>query len=90
MKAVEFEHLFENNDILCLTETQRKIEKICFSRSIKYITSMRDVKDKKVGLNILYKNTNFLIKKIGYFSYSMSNLLFRTKDDFSLHVGYQL
>ena len=25
-----------------------------------------------------------------YFSYSMSNLLFRTRVDFSLHVGYQL
>ena len=48
MKAVELEHLFENNDILCLTETQQKIEKISFNKSIKYITSMRDVKEKKV------------------------------------------
>ena len=48
MKAVELAHLFENNDILCLTETQLKIEKISFSKSIKYITSMRDVKEKKV------------------------------------------
>ena len=65
VKAVELEHLFENNDILCLTETQQKIEKISFNKSIKYITSMRDVKEKKGGgLMILYKNTNFLIKKI--------------------------
>ena len=48
VKAVELEHLFENNDILCLTETQQKIEKISFNKSIKYITSMRDVKEKKV------------------------------------------
>ena len=46
VKAVELEHVFENNDILCLTETQQKMEKINFSKSIKYITSMRDVKEK--------------------------------------------
>ena len=53
MKTVELEHLFDNNDILCLTETQPKSEKISFSKSIKYITSMQDV-----------KNNNFLINKI--------------------------
>ena len=59
VKAVELEHLFENNDILCLTETEQKIEKISFIKSIKYITSMRDVKEKKVGgLKILYKKTS--------------------------------
>ena len=79
VKAVELVHLFENNDILCLTETQQKIEKISFSRSIKYITYMRDAKEKKGGgLMILYKkklpdkeNRNYTQ---GYFSYSMSNL----------------
>ena len=77
VKAVKLEHLFENNDILCLTETQQKIEKISFSRSIKHITSMRDVKEKKGGDPIQKhqlldkENRNYTQ---GYFSYSMSNL----------------
>ena len=45
MKAIELESLFGNNDILCLTETQQKLEKNYFSRNV---TSMRDVKEKKV------------------------------------------
>ena len=37
-----------------------------FNKSIKYITSMRDVKEKKGGgLMILYKNKNLLVMKIG-------------------------
>ena len=94
VKAVELEHLFENNDILCLTETQQKIGKISFSRSLKYITSMQDVKGKKGGgLMILCKNTNFLIKKIETIHkdilviqcqiYSLELRMI-----FSLHVGY--
>ena len=47
MKAIELVHLFENNDIMCLTETPQKIDKNNFSKNIKYITSMRNVK--KVG-----------------------------------------
>ena len=65
MKAIELESLFGNNDILCLTETQQKLEKINFSKIVKYVTSMRDVKEKKGGgLMILYKNGNILMKKI--------------------------
>ena len=37
VKAVQLEHLYENNDILCLTDTQQKIEKNYFSKNIKYI-----------------------------------------------------
>ena len=65
VKAIESESLFGNNDILCLTETRQKLEKINFSKNVKYVTSMRDVKGKKGGgLMILYKNGNILMKKI--------------------------
>ena len=65
VKAIELESLFGNNDILCLTETQQKMEKINFSKNVKYVTSMRDVEEKKGGgLMILYKNGNILMKKI--------------------------
>ena len=57
VKAVELQHLFENNDILCLAETQQKIEQIHFSKSIKYITSMRDVKEEKGGGLRFYTKT---------------------------------
>ena len=60
MKAIELESLFGNNDILCLTETQQKMEKVNFSKNVKYVTSMRD----GGGLMILYKNGNILMKKI--------------------------
>ena len=65
LKAIELESLFGNNDILCLTETQQKLGKKLFSKNVKYVTSMRDVKEKKSGgLMILYKNGNILMKKI--------------------------
>ena len=65
MKAIELESLFGNNDILCLTETQQKMEKVNFSKNVKYVTSMQDVEEKKGGgLMILYKNGNILMKKI--------------------------
>ena len=65
VKAIELENLFGNKDILCLTETQQKLEKNNFSKNVKYVTSMRDVKEKKGGgLMILYKNGNILMKKI--------------------------
>ena len=65
VKAIELESLFWNNDILCLTEAQQKMEKVNFSKNVKYVTSMRDVEEKKGGgLMILYKNGNILMKKI--------------------------
>ena len=48
MKAIELESLFGNNDILCLTETQQELRKINFSKNVKYVTSMQDVKETKV------------------------------------------
>lgn len=60
VKAVEIEQLFEEHDILCLTETQQKFEKVNFSRDVGYITSMRDMQDKKGGgLMILYKKKHY-------------------------------
>ena len=56
---------------------------------------MRDVKEKEGGgLMILYKNGNILMKNRNhayrYFNYQMSNLWFGNKDDFNLHVSFQL
>ena len=47
VKAIELESLFGNNDILCLTVIQQKMEKINFSKNVRYVMSMRDVKEKK-------------------------------------------
>ena len=45
--------------ILCLTETQQKVDSVNFSKGIQYETSMRSNDDKKGGgLMILYHESN--------------------------------
>ena len=51
----------DNCDILCLTETQQKIDRFEFSKGIKSIANMRKKEDKKGGgLLIMYKNINLI------------------------------
>jgi len=64
-KAAELVKIIEENDILCLTETQQKLDSIDFGRKIIYETSMRNCKDKKGGgLMILHRNKNIEIIKV--------------------------
>ncbi|MEL6646065.1 MAG: endonuclease/exonuclease/phosphatase family protein, partial [Pseudomonadota bacterium] len=61
MKLTEVEDMLnnENTNIICLTETQLKVDRINVSRGVKKIDSMREEKDKKGGgLMILYKETD--------------------------------
>ena len=49
-KIVEVEKLLENsNDVLCLTETQHKVDRLNLNDNIIKHTSMRDLTDKKGG-----------------------------------------
>ena len=58
-KAIEIEQLLDKNVILCLTETQQKVDSVNFSKGIQYETSMRRYDDKKGGgLMILYRESN--------------------------------
>ena len=61
-KLLELETLMRKNcDILCLTETQQKYDKLEFAQGIKNIANMRNKNDKKGGgLLIMYKNTNLI------------------------------
>lgn len=49
LKMCEVQKLIENNTILCLTETQLKIEKIRIPENLNSYTSMRELNDKKGG-----------------------------------------
>ena len=47
VKAVELEEMMKTNELLCLTETQQKIEKTKLKKSTKYLTTMRTQEEKK-------------------------------------------
>ena len=48
-KIAEIEQLIEKNTVMCLTETQLKIDKIKISEKFNYISNMREGKEKKGG-----------------------------------------
>ena len=51
-----------DKDIICLTETHQKIDKIELDDSLSKISAMRDLGDKKGGgLMIVHKNTTVVI-----------------------------
>ena len=55
-KYIDIEDRFfknEENNIVCLTETHKKVEDIYISRKIKTLNSMRKKKDKKGGVSML-------------------------------------
>ena len=55
-KAIELENMLRQNEIICLTETQQKIEKTRFKNSTGSIVTMRRKEEKKGGgLMIMYK-----------------------------------
>ena len=64
-KAVELETILDNNDIICLTETQQKVEKLNFSKGIKTLVNMREKHEKKGGgLMPIYKEKNVQVEII--------------------------
>ena len=64
VKAVELEEMMKTNELLCLTETQQKIEKTKLKKSTKYLTTMRTQEEKKGGgLMIMHKSNNITIEK---------------------------
>ena len=66
-KVLELENLLQRNcDLICLTETQLKFDKINLSKGIDKVEEMRTKDDKKGGgLLIIYKvSENLNIKKV--------------------------
>ena len=56
IKMGELERLIDDNTIMCLTETQLKIDKIKTTENVMYVDSMREMQDKKGGgLRILWR-----------------------------------
>ena len=56
--------MMKTNELLCLTETQQKIEKTKLKKSTKYLTTMRTQEEKKGGgLMIMHKSSNITIEK---------------------------
>ena len=57
-KLIELEQLLRTDcDLMCLTETQQKYEKLELSSGIEKVDSMREEKDKKGGgLLLMYKS----------------------------------
>ena len=66
IKMCEIEKLIDNNTIMCLTETQLKINKIKVSESLRQAASMRDLKDKKGGGIVVFwrKDSEIEIEEI--------------------------
>lgn len=66
-KSVELEYMLDNkrNEVLYITETQHKYNKIHFTDKIGSLTKLRDITDKKGGgLMILYrKDSDIYIKQ---------------------------
>ena len=56
-KVIEIENLVKHQTLLCLTEIQRKIDKIKWNKDYTIYSSMRRKEDKKGGgLMIIHKN----------------------------------
>ena len=55
-KGMEIEELINDNSIVCLTETQKKIRDVNFSETFEVIDNMREEKDRKGGgIMVLYR-----------------------------------
>ena len=55
-KMIEVEEAVGPNTIMCLTETQRKVDDIGTKKNLKVLVSMRDMKDRKGGgLMVMYE-----------------------------------
>ena len=65
-KVYELEELIENdNDILCITETQMKHLKVNFSPQMEILNQMRELDERKGGgILFLYPNDNIEMEKI--------------------------
>ena len=57
VKITELENIINKDTLLCLTETQLKIDKVKISEGLKYVENMRESQDKKGGgLMMLWRN----------------------------------
>ena len=59
-KGIEVEELIGDRSIVCLTETQKKIRDVMFSKDCKIIENMREKEDRKGGgLMVIYKENRY-------------------------------
>ena len=89
-KIIEIEKLINENTLLCLTETQQKLDNNIFSKGIEYEISMRSKEDRKGGgVMLIRKNKQFNIERIQRKNVDMMLLkrIFRTVI-FDLYIVY--
>lgn len=61
VKVKEIEDLIDENSILCLTETHKKIRDVNFDKNMTILEQMRESKDRKGGgIMILYQQDKYI------------------------------
>ena len=97
-KSAEIEKLIESDkDIICLSETQQKFDKIEVDNTLSTISEMRDLKDKKGGgLMMIFKNNSHieLKKEVSrnkdiYIDSKRKNLCKRCSYNCSIFLSYK-